>query len=44
MPAVLPGGNMVNCVRHCCVLPRLKAGAGLAFFFPLLNEFSKPLI
>jgi hypothetical protein len=43
MPVDLPGGSMVYCVRHS-VLPRLKTGAGVAFFFPLLNEFSKPLI
>ncbi|RNN93272.1 pyrBI operon leader peptide [Raoultella planticola] len=34
---------MVYCVRHS-VLPRLNTGAGVVFFFPLLNEFSKPLI
>ncbi|WP_406656455.1 pyrBI operon leader peptide [Raoultella ornithinolytica] len=43
MPVDLPGGSMVYCVRHF-VLPRLNTGAGVAFFFPLLNEFSKPLI
>ena len=33
---------MVNCVRHR-VLPRLKKGAGLPFFFPLLTIFTAPL-
>ncbi|WP_194207997.1 pyr operon leader peptide [Superficieibacter sp. 1612_C1] len=34
---------MVQCLRHT-VLAHLKQGAGLPFFFPLLNTFSKPLI
>ncbi|POT56230.1 pyr operon leader peptide [Citrobacter amalonaticus] len=32
---------MVQCVRHS-VLPRLKADAGLPFFFPLM-PYSQPL-
>ncbi|ECC8921469.1 pyr operon leader peptide [Salmonella bongori] len=32
---------MVQCVRHS-VLPRLKKGAGLPFFFPLKVDI-KPL-
>ncbi|HCM3800001.1 pyrBI operon leader peptide [Klebsiella variicola] len=34
---------MANCARHS-VLARLNADAGLAFFFPLLIVFPKPLI
>ncbi|MFK3707000.1 pyr operon leader peptide [Klebsiella sp. NPDC088457] len=33
---------MVYCVRHS-VLPRLKTGAGVAFFFPLLKNSRSPL-
>jgi aspartate carbamoyltransferase catalytic subunit len=42
MPVVLPGGSMVNCVRHS-VLARLNADAGLPFFFPLLIDSRSPL-
>ncbi|OUQ95981.1 pyrBI operon leader peptide [Pluralibacter gergoviae] len=38
----MPGGSMVNSVRHS-VLPRLKADAGLPFFFPLHSQILKPL-
>ncbi|WP_423812148.1 pyr operon leader peptide, partial [Pseudomonas aeruginosa] len=41
MPDNLPGGCMVQCVRHF-VLPRLKKDAGLPFFFPLITH-SQPL-
>lgn len=41
MPGNLPGGNMAQCVRQF-VLPRLKKGAGLLFFFPLIIQ-TKPL-
>ncbi|WP_412176788.1 pyrBI operon leader peptide [Enterobacter sp.] len=41
MPDNLPGGSMVQSVRHT-VLPRLKKGAGLPFFFPLPTLFHSP--
>ncbi|WP_415378000.1 MULTISPECIES: pyr operon leader peptide [Enterobacterales] len=41
MPVVLPGGSMVNCVRHS-VLSRLKADVGLPFFSRDIIEFRSP--
>jgi hypothetical protein len=43
MPADLPGGSMVNCVRHS-VLPRLKTDAGLPFFFRCITKFKSPFL
>ncbi|MEX3022017.1 pyrBI operon leader peptide [Kluyvera sp. STS39-E] len=36
----LPGGNMVQCVRHR-VLPRLKTDAGLPFFLSVASPILK---
>ncbi|WP_156566462.1 pyr operon leader peptide [Metakosakonia massiliensis] len=43
MPGNLPGGSMNQSVRQT-VSPRLKKGAGLPFFFPLLTPSQSPSI
>ncbi|WP_370463881.1 MULTISPECIES: pyrBI operon leader peptide [Leclercia] len=43
MPHNLPGGSMLKHVRQSAPA-RLKADAGLLFFFPLRSLFQKPLI